>query len=160
MRGAALLETCPDPGTADIVRALSPNLCRCGCYARVRRAAERASWLARTSDNGAKGRQDAESREDAERQKGACADGASVERLEFPRPRRPWDMCRPEEREWAELLGHGLVVVAPTQLRTGGNRWSPPGRLVAARRPLRARNRLQRQRWTWARTTLRPSVSW
>ena len=110
MRGAALLETCPEPGTGDIVSALGPNLCRCGCYARIKRALERASLPGRTSDNGAKGGQD------AGRRKQASSDGATVDPLQFPRPRRPWDLCRPEQREWGELLGDGLVIVSPGQL--------------------------------------------
>jgi isoquinoline 1-oxidoreductase subunit alpha len=38
MTAAALLAKNPDPSDADIDRALSANLCRCGTYPRIRRA--------------------------------------------------------------------------------------------------------------------------
>ena len=43
MTAAALLEKTPHPSDADIVAALSGNLCRCATYVRIRRAVRRAS---------------------------------------------------------------------------------------------------------------------
>ncbi len=43
MSAAALLAVNPTPGDADIDRALSGNLCRCGTYQRIRRAVHRAA---------------------------------------------------------------------------------------------------------------------
>ncbi len=39
----ALLRSNPDPGDADIDRAMAPNLCRCGTYLRIRQAIETAA---------------------------------------------------------------------------------------------------------------------
>lgn len=39
----ALLADTPDPTDADITAALSGNLCRCGCYVKIRDAARRAA---------------------------------------------------------------------------------------------------------------------
>jgi isoquinoline 1-oxidoreductase subunit alpha len=43
MRAAALLAAPPRPTAADIDRAMSENLCRCGTYQRIRRAIHRAA---------------------------------------------------------------------------------------------------------------------
>ena len=43
MTAAALLAKNPDPTDADIDRALSASLCRCGTYPRIRRAIHRAA---------------------------------------------------------------------------------------------------------------------
>ena len=43
MSAAALLARTPRPTDADIDTALSPNLCRCGTYNRIRRAVHRAA---------------------------------------------------------------------------------------------------------------------
>lgn len=43
MSAAALIERTPRPDDAAIDAALSGNLCRCGTYARIRRAVKRAS---------------------------------------------------------------------------------------------------------------------
>ncbi|WP_438031260.1 (2Fe-2S)-binding protein [Sorangium sp. So ce233] len=47
MTAAALLEKKPDPGDADIDAAMSPHLCRCGTYVRIREAVHLASRLKR-----------------------------------------------------------------------------------------------------------------
>src|SRR5262249_43912479 len=49
MRGQALLEKKPAPSEADIRKALSPNLCRCGTHMRILRAVGRAAQLMKTS---------------------------------------------------------------------------------------------------------------
>jgi isoquinoline 1-oxidoreductase alpha subunit len=43
MRAAGLLKEKPQPTRAEIVEYMSPNICRCGTYARIARAIERAS---------------------------------------------------------------------------------------------------------------------
>lgn len=43
MSAAALLSRMPRPTDADIDVAMSPNLCRCGTYQRIRRAIHRAA---------------------------------------------------------------------------------------------------------------------
>jgi aerobic-type carbon monoxide dehydrogenase small subunit (CoxS/CutS family) len=43
MTAAALLSATPHPSDAEIEAALSPVLCRCGTYARIRRAIHRAA---------------------------------------------------------------------------------------------------------------------
>jgi aerobic-type carbon monoxide dehydrogenase small subunit (CoxS/CutS family) len=47
MSAAALLANTPRPTDADIDAAMSPNLCRCGTYTRIRRAIHRAAEGAR-----------------------------------------------------------------------------------------------------------------
>jgi aerobic-type carbon monoxide dehydrogenase small subunit (CoxS/CutS family) len=43
MTAAALLNQTPRPSDAEIDETLSPNLCRCGTYKRIRRAVHRAA---------------------------------------------------------------------------------------------------------------------
>jgi nicotinate dehydrogenase subunit B len=105
LRAAALLAEDPDPQDQKIAAALEPALCRCGCYPRIARAVRRASVLLR--DPGQRGSGPPEP-----------APGGPVP---LARPVRPWDLCRPEEREYFDLLGDGLVVV-----------WSPPGSVGGA----------------------------
>jgi nicotinate dehydrogenase subunit B len=102
LRAAALLAADPDPGEAQVRAALEPNLCRCGCYPRIARAVRRASALLR----------------DPARQ-GSVPVPEAAEPL--ARPRRPWDLCLPADREWFDILGDGLVVV-----------WQPPGGIGGA----------------------------
>jgi len=45
MSAAALLARTPRPSDADIDSAMSPNLCRCGTYVRIRRAIHRAAGV-------------------------------------------------------------------------------------------------------------------
>ncbi|HUY83765.1 MAG TPA: 2Fe-2S iron-sulfur cluster-binding protein, partial [Steroidobacteraceae bacterium] len=49
MSAAALLRTNAEPTDADIDAAMAGNICRCGTYARIRRAVHRAAALARGS---------------------------------------------------------------------------------------------------------------
>jgi isoquinoline 1-oxidoreductase subunit alpha len=44
---AALLARNPEPSDADIDAAMSPNLCRCGTYPRIRKAVHTAARIAR-----------------------------------------------------------------------------------------------------------------
>lgn len=52
MAAAALLATNPDPSDADIVAAMSGNLCRCGTYPKIVRAVRRAAATLRGSADG------------------------------------------------------------------------------------------------------------
>jgi len=105
LRAAALLAADADPGDDQIVAALNPCLCRCGCYPRITRAVHRAAAMSRGDDE------------------------AALEPEPVPaalvRPSRPWDLSEPGERDWFGVLGDGLVVVWPAESsgtwpRTGG----------------------------------------
>lgn len=102
LRAAALLSSDPDPDSALVVEALEPSLCRCGCYPRLIRAVQHAAAL----------------------MSGATRPAPVVEappdRPTLERPRRPWDLCEPAEREWFDLLGDGLVVVWPPPAQPEG----------------------------------------
>jgi aerobic-type carbon monoxide dehydrogenase small subunit (CoxS/CutS family) len=52
LAATGLLRANPMPSRAEIVSAMDGNLCRCGGYARILRAVERAAELARTSNGG------------------------------------------------------------------------------------------------------------
>ena len=43
MSAAALLESIPNPSEADVEAALAGNICRCGCYPRIKKAVLAAS---------------------------------------------------------------------------------------------------------------------
>jgi isoquinoline 1-oxidoreductase alpha subunit len=43
MNAAALLDSTPSPSDADINRAMAGNICRCGCYIRIKQAIRQAS---------------------------------------------------------------------------------------------------------------------
>jgi nicotinate dehydrogenase subunit B len=114
LRAAALLASNPDPDDAAVAAALEPNLCRCGCYPRITRAVRRAAVLLRDP-----GQQGAE----------PLAEAAPP----LARPGRPWDLCSPQDREWFDILGDGLVVVWPPPGAHGGA-WvhlSPSGTVTA-----------------------------
>jgi isoquinoline 1-oxidoreductase subunit alpha len=49
MSAAALLAQTPKPTDADIDRAMSGNLCRCGTYTRIRQAIHQAAGTVRRS---------------------------------------------------------------------------------------------------------------
>ncbi len=104
VRAAALLGRCPEPDHDTVVTTLNPNLCRCGCYGRILKALARAPALARTAGTG----------------DGGPSELASAKSpVSIARPRRPWDLCAPEDREWSDLLGDGLVVVWPAPPAAG-----------------------------------------
>jgi isoquinoline 1-oxidoreductase len=125
LRGAALLSADPDPDDRRTAEALGPSLCRCGCYVRIARAVQRAAALLRQP-----GRDALEL---------PAEEGPPVE-PRLGRPRKPWDLCEPSEREWFDLLGDGLVVVWPPEagpsglLPAGGGAWlhlAPDGVVTA-----------------------------
>ncbi len=115
----ALLARHPDPDDDAVNEALSGNLCRCGAYTRIREAVHRAAELIaepQATDNLPVA--------------SAADDWKSPDpRLPGPRPGRPWDMTEPEDRDWFEVLGDGLVVVlrprtpAPGTWATDGGAW-------------------------------------
>lgn len=113
LRAAALLVANPRPDARAVIEALDQNLCRCGCYPRilraVLRAADRAAYVVDPSavDPGV----------------GEAPRGDGVEPPLSPAS--PWDMQPPRERDYAGVLGPGMVWVAPAAdsggwLRSGG----------------------------------------
>jgi isoquinoline 1-oxidoreductase len=107
LRAAALLAEHPDPGDDQIATALNPCVCRCGCYPRLTRAVHRAAALM-AADSGPPP---------------AALVPSVWPVLVWPvlvRPSRPWDLCRPEERDYFGVLGDGLVVVWPPAPGSGG----------------------------------------
>jgi CO/xanthine dehydrogenase Mo-binding subunit/aerobic-type carbon monoxide dehydrogenase small subunit (CoxS/CutS family) len=104
LRAAALLAADADPDDSKIAEALDPAICRCGCYPRIARAVHRAAGLLR--DPG---------------QQGSEPPGPPPAGTEpLARPRRPWDLSPPAEREYFDILGDGLVVVWPPPDAVGG----------------------------------------
>jgi len=102
----ALLATNPDPGEPEIKIALEGNICRCCTYPRIVRAVRRAAELMGTVDGRASARIGAG---------GPVTPSAG---------RTPWDGLPPDERDYFDLLGDGLVVVLPPA-RSGT--WPPNG---------------------------------
>jgi nicotinate dehydrogenase subunit B len=96
MSTVALLEQDADPDDARIGAALGENVCRCGTYPRILRAVRRAAELRRGAEPAIRAR--------LVQDDGATASGGR-------RPRRPWDLCRLEERDYFDVLPEGLVVV-------------------------------------------------
>jgi nicotinate dehydrogenase subunit B len=112
LRAAALLAADPDPDEGAIGSALEPNVCRCGCYPRITRAVRRAAALLRDP----------------------AQHGSEPARQADPplaRPRRPWDLCSPQDREWFDILGDGLVVVWPPRPAAPGPMVAPGLRATA-----------------------------
>ena len=110
LRIAALLEVDPEPDDAAISTSLEPNLCRCGCYPRIRRAAHRASLLHRERAG-----------KDGWPVEGVAGDSDDL----LPRPSQPWDLVSPDERDYEAVLGPGLVCVWPASQPPGG--WARQG---------------------------------
>ena len=113
LRAAALLAAEPDPTDAQIAAALQPNVCRCGGYQRISRAVHRAAQ--RRGEPGQLGPEPAP----------AVPQTAWAGPL-VARPRRPWDLCEPADRDWFGILGDGLVVVWPPA-KPGAGRWVANG---------------------------------
>jgi nicotinate dehydrogenase subunit B len=98
MGAVALLERTASPGENAIREAMQGNVCRCCAYPRILQAVRRAAELAASEPP------------DLPASAPAPAD-AAVRAL--PRPRRPWDLTRPEDRDFFEVLPPGLIVVVP-----------------------------------------------
>jgi isoquinoline 1-oxidoreductase len=107
MSTAALLAGEPDPDDAQIRSALAGNVCRCCTYPRILRAVHLASELARGGEGGIRSEPLAASRDPA---------------TDSARPRRPWDLVRPDERDYFDVLPEGLVVVVEPE-RPGAGGW-------------------------------------
>jgi carbon-monoxide dehydrogenase small subunit len=122
LSAAALLSRNPDPDNAEIRAAMSGNVCRCCGYARIERAIQRAAAAMRGGPARA-----------ADLDVADIADPASLPRSASfwdSRPRTPWDLSDPAEREYFELLGDGLVVALEPEQRppeafwfAGGGAW-------------------------------------
>ncbi len=137
LSAAALLASDSDPGDAAIDAALAGQVCRCGCYPRIRRAVHRAAGAA-LPDGAAQARPD-DARADAEP---GVPDGdrwgPPLPGTEHYRPARPWDMTEPADRDYFGALGDGLVVVLgpppPDVWTTSSGAWlhiSPEGAVTA-----------------------------
>ena len=140
----ALLASDPSPDAATVVGALDGHVCRCGAYLPVRRAVDRAAQLAagpaRTARQGWSG-------QSPEAGPATAVPAAGDPETDIPvaddpaagdpvaddpcltlvhRPRRPWDLTAPDERDWSDPLGPGLVVVLPPPPSTPGS-WRANG---------------------------------
>jgi len=113
----ALLRANASPSVADIVEALDGNVCRCGTYPRIVAAIQRAADSARDARHNAPANRAAE-----------ATDNPRFE----TRGAAPWDLADPDERDWFDRLGDGLVVVlspdeaAKVNAERGGA-WSAKG---------------------------------
>jgi CO/xanthine dehydrogenase Mo-binding subunit len=88
MSAVALLRRGGVPAESAIAAALEGNVCRCCAYPRIVRAVRRAA------EHGGAGR------------------AATASPAALPRPSRPWSSVEPQERDYFDVLGDGLVVVA------------------------------------------------
>jgi nicotinate dehydrogenase subunit B len=102
---AALLERDPQPADDAIVEALEGNVCRCCTYPRIlraaRRAADPAAGVAAAPAAGAAAAPAPDRR--------AAADAPAL----IAARNAPWHQRSPQERDYFETLGAGLVVVLP-----------------------------------------------
>jgi isoquinoline 1-oxidoreductase len=105
LAAAALLEETPSPDDERIALALEGNVCRCGVYPRILRAVRRAA------ERAADGSDEVD------------VPPASAPQPELRRPRAPWDLTPPEERDYFPVLGDGLVVVLVCE-DDGGEGWA------------------------------------
>ncbi len=105
MAAVALLAANAHPTDADIVRWMTPNVCRCGAYPRIGAAIRRAADAAGTD-------------------RPVSAEPAS-ELSTAPHASGPWDLSTLEERDYFAVLGDGLMVVVPPPSNAGG--WNPTG---------------------------------
>jgi len=95
MSTVALLEADGDPDDPRIRESLAGNVCRCCTYPRIVRAVRRAAELGREREPAV-----------------ASADRSDPGSTRLvARPRLPWDLSRPEERDYFAWLPDGLVVV-------------------------------------------------
>lgn len=108
LRAAALLASDPFPSEQAIAAALDQNVCRCGCYPRIVRAVRRAAGEGVTPP---------------------LVDAATDEPAGWtptspPGVALPWDLCAADARDYAGVLGPGLVWVAPESDSAG---WARSG---------------------------------
>jgi isoquinoline 1-oxidoreductase len=104
----ALLDAQPHPGDDEIARWMRPNLCRCCTYPRIVDAIRAAAGAV-----------------DADRIP-APVPGVAGRAPIRARPRTPWDLVEASDRDYFDVLGDGLVVVAPPPGAASGA-WSPTG---------------------------------
>ena len=119
LSAVALLSRNPAPDSAEIRAAMSGNVCRCCGYVRIERAIQRAARAMR----GGPARAGAV-------EVGGLADAAGLPRsVSFwdYRPRAPWDLSDPAEREYFDLLGDGLVVALEPEQHEPGAFWLAGG---------------------------------
>jgi len=134
LASVALLSSDPRPTDRAIDAALAGQICRCGCYPRIRQAVRRAAGLSAGSATGSDARPGAAD---------GLADGADAptagtdaDRWGPPlpggpqhRPERPWDLTPVADRDWFGVLGDGMVVVLdpphpdPSMFATATTAW-------------------------------------
>src|SRR5262249_46398523 len=88
----ALLDAQPLPSDDDIARWMAPNVCRCCAYPRIMEAIRRTTEPEQSAGETTTHR---------------------ARRPELRAPRTPWDLTAMDERDWFDVLGDGVVVVAP-----------------------------------------------
>ena len=108
---AALLERTATPDDDEILEAMQGNVCRCCAYPRIVRAVRRAAGLAR----------------DAAPVIPPPSGPIAANAFEG-RPRRPWDLTPPEDRDVFDVLPPGLMVVVspgavPSAWSCDGGAW-------------------------------------
>ena len=112
----ALLSRTAEPAGAQVREAMSGHVCRCCAYGRIERAIGRVAAMI----------DDRPGRDPA---RDGAADDCLPQSAAFWdfRPRTPWDLSDPMEREHFELLGDGLVVSLEPEpdaaWSSGGGAW-------------------------------------
>jgi isoquinoline 1-oxidoreductase len=102
----ALLDVDPHPSDDEIARWMTPNVCRCCTYPRIIAAIRQAG---------------------EPRQTEPLTTAAAASETSFTvRPRAPWDCVAPGDRDYFDVLGDGLVLVAPPPPAAPGV-WAPTG---------------------------------
>jgi nicotinate dehydrogenase subunit B len=121
LASVALLSGDPRPTDRGIDAALATQICRCGCYPRIRQAVHRAAELSAGDASGSGARPGAADG----LAPGADAPSADADALSADagrwgpplpggpqfRPERPWDLTPVADRDWFGMLGDGMVVV-------------------------------------------------
>src|ERR1019366_4858843 len=102
---AALLNAHPHPSHDEITHWMAPNLCRCCTYPRIIAAIQRSTELREVEPDGTFTGSDAEF---------------------AVRPRAPWDLVAVDRRDYFDVVGDGLVVVARPP-STAPGMWAPTG---------------------------------
>lgn len=99
LTASALLAQTPDPNEAQIRAAMDGHICRCCTYPRILRAIRQASERVRSGQDGAV--------------RGSPPPPRAADDQEFGQAQGPWDLLPPEERNYFQTLGDGLVAIAP-----------------------------------------------
>jgi nicotinate dehydrogenase subunit B len=124
LSAVSLLEATPDADEAAIRAGLQGNVCRCGTYARILTAVQAARDIPVGAGPHSSVDQDGDSDvAPASALSPAPAPSApfAASPTELARPAAPWDLTPPEDRDWFDVLPHGLIVVTERDHSSG---WS------------------------------------